>query len=56
MSCGFGLRFIVLLLVLAGIEDHALGEKVVEETLQQANGFAIGFYVPYQEFMIKGRD
>ena len=45
-----------LLLVLTDIKDSALRQKVVEEILQETDGFALSFYVPYQEFVIKGGD
>ena len=50
------LTLIALLLTLPGIENHALGEEIVEEIIKQADRFAFGFYIPYQEFVVKRGD
>ena len=42
--------------VLAGIEDQAFGEELVEKTIEQVDGFAVVVYVPYQKLVINRRD
>jgi hypothetical protein len=50
------LSLVTVLLILVGIKDCAFGEEIIKKTINQVDRFALGFYIPYQEFVIKRRD